>query len=94
VTGELLDRWRGALMDNYGTPPIALVRGEGAVVWDDAGKSYLDLYAGIAVNSLGHAHPAVVRAVTAQIATMGHVSNLFVTVPAVSRRAAARALRP
>ncbi len=80
----LVDRWRDALMDNYGTPAIALVRGEGATVWDDAGKPYVDLYAGIATNVLGHAHPAVVEAVSAQVATLGHVSNFFATVPAVA----------
>jgi acetylornithine aminotransferase len=71
-------------MDNYGTPPLALVRGEGAVVWDEAGHSYLDLFGGIAVNALGHAHPAVVAAVSKQIATLGHVSNLFVAEPPVA----------
>jgi acetylornithine aminotransferase len=71
-------------MDNYGTPPLALVRGEGAVVWDEAGKSYVDLLGGIAVNALGHAHPAVVAAVSKQVATLGHVSNLFVAEPPVA----------
>jgi acetylornithine aminotransferase len=81
---ELLGRWRGALMDNYGTPSIALVRGEGATVWDADGRSYVDLYAGIAVTSLGHSHPAIVEAVSTQIATLGHVSNMFATVPAIA----------
>jgi acetylornithine aminotransferase len=81
---ELLTRWQGALMDNYGTPSLALVRGEGATVWDADGNSYLDLYAGIAVTALGHAHPAVTAAVTAQISTLAHVSNMFATVPAVT----------
>ncbi|MCX6462558.1 MAG: aminotransferase class III-fold pyridoxal phosphate-dependent enzyme, partial [Pseudonocardiales bacterium] len=62
------------MMDNYGTPPIALVRGRGAEVWDDTGRRYLDLLGGIAVNALGHAHPAVVEAVTRQISTLGHTS--------------------
>ncbi|HEY3002118.1 MAG TPA: aminotransferase class III-fold pyridoxal phosphate-dependent enzyme, partial [Kribbellaceae bacterium] len=84
ATGALLDRWRAALMDNYGTPSVALVRGEGAVVWDDAGTPYVDLYAGIAVTALGHGHPAVVEAVSTQVATLGHVSNFFATVPAVT----------
>jgi len=70
-------RWQAALMDNYGVPPIALVRGDGAEVWDADGKRYLDLLGGIAVNALGHAHPAVVEAVAAQVATLGHVSNLY-----------------
>ena len=73
-----------SMMDNYGTPPLALVRGEGAVVWDEAGKSYVDLLGGIAVNALGHAHPAVVAAVSRQIATLGHVSNLYVAEPPVA----------
>jgi acetylornithine/N-succinyldiaminopimelate aminotransferase len=72
------------MLNNYGTPPLALVRGEGAVVWDEAGRSYLDLLAGIAVNSLGHAHPAVVDAVTRQIGTLGHVSNLFAAEPPIA----------
>jgi acetylornithine/N-succinyldiaminopimelate aminotransferase len=71
-------RWLSSLMDNYGTPGITLVRGEGAYVWDADGNRYLDLVAGIAVNLLGHAHPAIVRAVTEQIATLGHTSNLYV----------------
>ena len=69
-------------MNNYGTPPLALVRGSGAEVWDDDGRRYLDLVAGIAVNALGHAHPAVVEAVTdADRARSGHTSNLFITEP-------------
>ncbi|MEU5191088.1 acetylornithine transaminase [Streptomyces klenkii] len=81
---ELTERWQGALMDNYGTPRIPLVRGEGSTVWDADGKPYLDLVGGIAVNALGHAHPAVVRAVSDQIATLGHVSNLFTAEPTVA----------
>ncbi|SFQ68090.1 acetylornithine aminotransferase [Amycolatopsis arida] len=75
--------WRSALMDNYGTPELTLVRGEGARVWDADGNSYVDLVGGIAVNALGHAHPAVVRAVTEQVATLGHTSNLYVNPVAV-----------
>ncbi len=70
-------RWDAALMRNYGTPQIELVSGRGAIVTDADGKQYLDLLGGIAVNALGHAHPAVVRAVTEQIATLAHVSNYF-----------------
>ncbi|MPZ25481.1 MAG: acetylornithine transaminase [Micromonosporaceae bacterium] len=80
----LTDRWSQSLLDNYGTPPLALVRGSGAVVVDEAGKSYLDLLAGIAVNALGHAHPAVVEAVTRQVGTLGHVSNLYAAEPPVA----------
>lgn len=76
-------RWQASLMNNYGTPPLSLVRGEGAHVWDADGKRYLDLVAGIAVNALGHAHPAVVRAVSEQIGVLGHTSNLYVNPVAV-----------
>jgi acetylornithine aminotransferase len=79
--GEFARRWESAMMGNYGTPPIALVRGSGAEVWDAEGRRYLDLLGGIAVNALGHAHPAVVEAVTRQIATLGHTSNLYITEP-------------
>jgi acetylornithine/N-succinyldiaminopimelate aminotransferase len=80
----LIDRWSQSMMDNYGTPALALVRGEGAVVYDEAGKEYVDLLGGIAVNVLGHAHPAVVSAVSKQISTLGHVSNLYVSEPPVA----------
>jgi acetylornithine/N-succinyldiaminopimelate aminotransferase len=81
-------RWSRALMNNFGVPPIELVSGQGAVVIDADGKQYLDLLGGIAVNALGHAHPAVVQAVSEQIATLGHVSNFFThpTVLALSER--------
>jgi len=69
------------MMNNYGTPPLALVRGHGSEVWDEDGRRYLDLLGGIAVNALGHAHPAVVEAVSRQIATLGHTSNLYITEP-------------
>ena len=75
--------WKSALMDNYGTPALTLVRGEGAKVWDADGKEYVDLVGGIAVNALGHAHPAIVRAVTEQISQLGHTSNLYVNPVAV-----------
>ncbi|MEU3465077.1 acetylornithine transaminase [Streptomyces sp. NPDC006733] len=81
---ELTRRWQGSLMDNYGTPRVPLVRGEGAKFWDADGKVYLDFVGGIAVNSLGTAHPAVVRAVSEQIGTLGHVSNLFIAEPPVA----------
>ncbi|PWI42027.1 acetylornithine transaminase [Streptomyces sp. ICBB 8177] len=85
MTGNaaLTARWQNALMDNYGTPKLALVRGEGARVWDADGNAYLDFVGGIAVNALGHAHPAVIEAVTRQLGTLGHVSNLFVAEPPV-----------
>ncbi|MEV0848890.1 acetylornithine transaminase [Streptomyces sp. NPDC049954] len=71
-------------MNNYGTPRLPLVRGEGSTVWDAEGTAYLDLVGGIAVNALGHAHPAVVEAVTRQIGALGHVSNFFVAEPTVA----------
>ena len=83
MTG-LLDRWQAVMMDNYGTPPIALVSGEGAVVTGADGKTYLDLLAGIAVNVLGHRHPAIREAVSAQLDTLGHVSNLYATEPGIA----------
>ncbi|MFJ5532209.1 acetylornithine transaminase [Streptomyces sp. NPDC093261] len=81
---ELTRRWRGALMNNYGTPRLPLVRGEGTRLWDADGKEYLDFVGGIAVNALGHAHPSVVEAVGRQIASLGHVSNLFIAEPPVA----------
>jgi acetylornithine/N-succinyldiaminopimelate aminotransferase len=77
-------RWEAALMANYGTPSLALIRGAGAEVWDVDGRRYLDLLGGVAVNALGHAHPAVVHAVTEQISTLGQVSNFFLTEPAIT----------
>ncbi len=77
----LIERWSQSMMDNYGTPPLALVRGAGAVVTDETGKQYVDLLGGIAVNALGHGHPALVEAVTGQLQTLGHVSNFFATGP-------------
>ncbi len=71
-------------MENYAPPSLALVSGQGAVVVDESGQSYVDMLAGIAVNALGHAHPAVVAAVTAQLATLGHVSNLYAAEPPVA----------
>ncbi|MGE2691820.1 acetylornithine transaminase [Mycolicibacterium pulveris] len=80
----LLDRWQTVMMNNYGTPPLALVSGDGAVVTDADGRSYVDLLGGIAVNILGHRHPAVIEAVTRQLNTLGHTSNLYATEPGVA----------
>jgi acetylornithine/N-succinyldiaminopimelate aminotransferase len=80
---DLRSRFETAMMPNYGVPPVALVRGEGCRVWDEDGNDYLDLIAGIAVSSLGHAHPALVQAVSAQVGTLAHTSNLFVHEPGV-----------
>jgi acetylornithine/N-succinyldiaminopimelate aminotransferase len=79
----LRERFEAAMMPNYGTPPLALARGEGCRVWDADGNQYLDLIAGIAVSALGHAHPAIVEAVSAQVGTLAHTSNLFVHEPGV-----------
>ena len=81
MTTTYQERWNAALMNNYGTPALELVKGSGAEVWDSTGRRYLDLVSGVAVNSLGHAHPAVVAAVTSQIQQLGHVSNFFMHEP-------------
>ena len=72
-----MKRWQKSIQDNYGTPTLELVSGKGSVVKDSDGNSYLDFLAGIATNVLGHAHPAIVKAVSKQIATLGHVSNFY-----------------
>jgi len=83
--GKLMQqRWEAVMMNNYGTPPLALASGEGAVVTDVDGKSYIDLLGGIAVNILGHRHPAVIEAVTRQLNTLGHTSNLYATEPGIA----------
>ncbi|RFU41087.1 acetylornithine transaminase [Actinomadura logoneensis] len=82
-TDDLAGRYEAAFMPNYGVPPLALARGEGCTVWDADGNAYLDLVGGIAVTSLGHAHPALVEAVTRQVATIAHTSNLFLNEPEV-----------
>jgi acetylornithine/N-succinyldiaminopimelate aminotransferase len=83
-TQGLQERWQAVMMNNYGTPPVALVSGDGAVVTDADGKTYVDLLGGIAVNVLGHRHPAVIDAVTAQLNTLGHTSNLYATEPGIA----------
>src|SRR5262249_32556679 len=82
---ELLQaRFEAALMPTYGIPPVALVRGEGCRVWDADGREYTDLIAGIAVSALGHAHPAIVEAVTRQVSAIAHTSNLFLHEPEIT----------
>jgi acetylornithine aminotransferase len=71
------DRYSHALMDTFGPPQRVLVRGDGVWVWDADGTRYLDLLGGIAVNALGHAHPTLTAAISAQLGTLGHISNLF-----------------
>jgi acetylornithine aminotransferase len=73
----MINRWKGSVQNNYGTPSIALVKGKGLIVTDADGKQYLDFLGGIATNILGHAHPAIVKAVTKQVATLTHVSNFY-----------------
>jgi acetylornithine/N-succinyldiaminopimelate aminotransferase len=87
-----LDRFEGSLMGTFGRPQRVLVRGEGCHVWDADGRRYLDLLGGLAVNVLGHGHPAVTKAVTAQLETLGHVSNFFATEPQVMLAERVRAL--
>ncbi|WP_149360843.1 acetylornithine transaminase [Lolliginicoccus suaedae] len=83
VTAQLQQRWSASLMDTYGVPKVALVAGQGATVTDADGREYLDLLAGIAVNALGHAHPAIREAVDKQLSTLGHVSNLYASPPTI-----------
>lgn len=79
-----LDRYEHAVMNTFGPPLRTLVRGEGARVWDADGTEYLDLLGGLAVNSLGHAHPALIEAVSTQLGTLGHVCNFFASDPQIS----------
>jgi acetylornithine aminotransferase len=74
---KMLNRWNSVVQNNYGTPSIALTKGKGIVVTDADGKIYLDFLGGIATSILGHAHPAIVKAVTKQVSTLGHVSNFY-----------------
>jgi acetylornithine aminotransferase len=84
TTSTLTDRWNAVMMPNYGTPPMVIDHGEGVRVWDDGGRSYLDFVGGIAVTSVGHAHPAVVTAVGDQVARLAHSSNLAIHEPGVA----------
>jgi acetylornithine aminotransferase len=77
------ERYAASLMNTFGPPKLVLATGQGAHVWDADGREYVDLLGGIAVNALGHAHPALVEAVTSQLQTLGHVSNFFTTTPQV-----------
>ncbi|MGO8966489.1 acetylornithine transaminase [Mycobacterium sp.] len=83
-TDTMQQRWSAVMMNNYGVPPVALASGDGAVVTDVDGESYLDLLGGIAVNVLGHGHPAVLEAVTRQMSTLGHTSNLYAAEPGIA----------
>ena len=77
-------RWSAAMMNNYGTPPLALSHGRGCTVWDLDGNEYLDLIAGIATTSIGHAHPAIAAAVAEQSRRLVHSSNLFIHEPGLA----------
>jgi acetylornithine/N-succinyldiaminopimelate aminotransferase len=79
----MIKRWSNSVQNNYGSPSIALVKGKGIVVTDADGKQYLDFLGGIATNILGHAHPAIVKAVTKQVSILSHVSNFYVHPNAV-----------
>ena len=70
-------RWQSSLQNNYGVPEVSLVKGSGAQVWDADGKEYLDFLGGIATNILGHAHPVLIEAISAQAKELSHVSNLY-----------------
>jgi acetylornithine/N-succinyldiaminopimelate aminotransferase len=83
-TDTMRQRWEAVMMNNYGTPPVVLASGDGAVVTDVDGKTYVDLLGGIAVNVLGHRHPAIIEAVTQQMSTLGHTSNLYATEPGIA----------
>jgi acetylornithine aminotransferase len=74
---KYLNRWDRSLQNNYGKPAIALVKGKGVLVTDADGKTYMDFLGGIATNILGHAHPAIVKAVTKQVSVLSHVSNFY-----------------
>ena len=74
---KFLTRWDASLQNNYGKPAITLVKGKGIVVTDADGKTYLDFLGGIATSILGHAHPAIVKAVTKQVSVLSHVSNFY-----------------
>jgi acetylornithine aminotransferase len=77
VRKNSLIKWSDVMQNNYGVPAITLTSGKGMLVTDENGRKYLDFLGGIATNALGHAHPAIVKAVSKQIATLGHVSNLY-----------------
>ena len=83
TTNEIIEMGQQYVMNTYGRLPMALVRGEGVYVWDADGSKYLDFVSGLAVNSLGHCHPAVVEAIRKQAATLMHVSNLYWIEPQV-----------
>jgi acetylornithine/N-succinyldiaminopimelate aminotransferase len=84
MSPSTIERYGRAVMNTYGPPRRVFVRGEGCYVWDEDGRRYLDLLGGLAVNVLGHGHPALTTAVTDQLRTLGQVSNFFATPPQVA----------
>lgn len=80
---DWLARYQATMMNNFGVPKRVFVRGEGMRVWDADGNRYTDMFSGIAVGGLGHAHPEVTAAVTKQLGTLGHISNLFASEPQI-----------
>ncbi|MDO4260378.1 MAG: acetylornithine transaminase [Actinomycetaceae bacterium] len=76
-------RYHDSLMNTFGTPSLLLESGQGAYVWDSDGKKYIDLLGGIAVNVLGHAHPAIIAAVATQVGKLAHISNFFASTPQI-----------
>jgi acetylornithine aminotransferase len=80
----ILERWGSSILPSYGTPQLVLARGEGCTVWDVDGVAYLDAVSGIAVNALGHAHPRITQAVTEQLSSLAHVSNLYANEPCIA----------
>ncbi|HEX5396486.1 MAG TPA: acetylornithine transaminase [Candidatus Limnocylindria bacterium] len=94
VASDAAAREASVYLHAYNRQPITLVRGAGCRVWDDAGNEYLDLVAGIAVNVLGHAHPAIAAALAEQAATLLQVSNLYYTLPQLELAEALTASSP
>ncbi len=84
TNAEWTARYSRSVMNTFGAPRAVLVRGEGPYVWDADGRRYLDLLGGIAVNVLGHAHPTLTAAISAQLGTLGQVSNFFASPPQVA----------
>jgi len=84
TNNKYLGRWDSSLQNNYGKPSIALVKGKGILVTDADGKTYMDFLGGIATSILGHAHPAIVKAVTKQMSILSHVSNFYAHPNAIS----------
>ena len=80
---DYLARYAATMMNTFGAPKRVFVRGQGALLWDDEGRQYLDLLGGLAVNALGHAHPVLIAAIADQLATLGHISNFFASPPQI-----------